>query len=1141
MSDQQTQSQFVSEFVRRQGRERKAALDDFHLRANNIQPSESSGEGDGVLSKAVGAIGAVGSAAGDVAQGVGLELLPAMWGGATSAVSQIFKSFDSLAWWMEDVMPGDTTFDGPNPLEGISKFAEWLTPAEPRTVTGGVIKSVSQFLLPFGALSKAAKAAGVSHGVTRSMGAGFVADALAFDPDGDNLSALLQSVPALANPVTAYLADKGPDVGEMEKRIKNAIEGAGIGAASDVLMSTFRLYRERKIRTDQGYGVPPQPPKPEPDDAGPTAESGSPSEPKPSPEEPDIPVTDKDEIDAYYNDPAGWIEKRMASATSAAEQSPPKDATTSAKYPGVDSPGTAEHTYINWNRIHSPEDIDGLLRTVAADTPGLIQKYADNVRSDILDATRGVQSHTETEAAGLRLASEEAARVIEDIIGRPPKTALSAEMMIAGRHIMHSSARQVRELARVAAMPNAGKVDTFLYSQALARHYALTAQLIGSRTEAARATASWRIEVGDDNDAAAMKLYEMFRTGTSEKDARASAIQVNAMGENETAIATHARDVASPSWRAGIFEYFINGLLSSPKTHVVNVVSNAITSGWAIPERYLAEKISRGAIPHGESTAMLYGVAQGTRDALRAMSGLGRTEQMEELIENFRTSSKIDDYNASTSDLGAVVIDRLEKRAGLDPAGNLAGGINVAAQALNLPSRALEWEDIGFKMLNFRMEMNALAFRESGGDPQKMADFLSDPPEEVLNEALHAAHVRTFTNKLGNIGQMGTQFLNSIDHYVGLPVARWIMPFIRTPVNILKYSLDRTPAAMVFPKFRDAIRAGGAKAALAKSQIALGTGLIQTAAQLAIEGNLTGAGSMDPSIQATQRLLSPQWSIRVGDDWYSYNRLDPMGMILGFGAMAAEVAANGDEAQVETFISAATMIIAANITDKMYTKQAIDFIAAFDPRNPTRGMDQWVNDQLNSVIPYRMLVGNLARAIDPVRRQTRLPTDLGVDPEAVMSWADGASQRIKRDIPGMSDTLPPMRDHFGRESSRESPLGWTFDFISPTYWSSGPKTPEDQYLYDLRVALPPVSRKIRGVKLQGDEYDFLSRRAGELAYEQMRHVTGFLRQIPSVETQKDLVLDVFSNAREAARGETIGMFPMLQQRVMRAEMNAARL
>ena len=1137
MSDQ-GEGAFISEFSDRLKREEKEAVGDIHLRANSIKPSESSGEGDGVLSKAVGAIGAVGSAAGDVAQGVGLELLPAMWGGATSAVSQIFKSFDNLAWWIEDVVPGDTTFEGPNPLEGMSKFADWLTPTDPRTVTGGVIKSASQFLLPFGALSKAAKAAGVSHGVTRSMGAGFVADALAFDPDGDNLSALLQSVPALANPVTAYLADKGPDVGEMEKRIKNAIEGAGIGAASDVLMSTFRFYRERKIRTDQGYGVPP---RPQPEQAKPDSDSETSPEPKPSSPEPEIPVTDRDEIDAYYDDPAGWIEKRMASATSAAEQTPPKDATSSAKYPGVDSPGTAEHTYINWNRIRSPDDIDGLLRTVAADTPGLIQKYADNFRSDILDATRGVQSHSETEAAGLRLASEEAARVIEDIIGRPPKTALSAEMMIAGRHIMHSSARQVRELARVAAMPNAGKVDTFLYSQALARHYALTAQLIGSRTEAARATASWRIDVGDDNDAAAMKLYDMFRTGTSEKDARASAIQVNAMGENETAIATHARDVASPSWRAGIFEYFINGLLSSPKTHVVNVVSNAITSGWAIPERYLAEKISRGAIPHGESTAMLYGVAQGTRDAFRAMSGLGRTEQMEELIENFRTSSKIDDYNASTSDLGAVVIDRLEKRAGLDPAGNLAGGINFAAHALNLPSRALEWEDIGFKMLNFRMEMQALAFRESGGNPQKMADILSDPPDEVLNEALHTAHVRTFTNKLGNMGQMGTQFLNSVDHYVGLPVARWIVPFIRTPVNILKYSLARTPAAMLFPKFHDAIRAGGAKAALATSQMALGTALIQTAAQLAIEGNLTGAGSMNPTIQATQRQLSPQWSIKAGDDWYSYNRLDPMGMILGFGAMAAEVAANGDEAQVETFISAATMIIATSITDKMYTKQAIDFIAAFDPRNPTRGMDQWVNDQLNSVIPYRMLVGNLARAIDPVRRQPRLPTDLGVDPEAVMSWAEGASQRIKRDIPGMSDTLPPMRDHFGRESSRESPLGWTFDFISPTYWSSGPKTPEDQYLYDLRVALPPVSRKIRGVKLQGDEYDFLSRRAGELAHEQMRQVRGLLRQILSVETQKDLVLDVFSDAREAARGETIGMFPMLQQRVMRAEMNAARL
>lgn len=122
------------------------------------------------------------------------------------------------------------------------------------TVTGGFIKSTSQFLTGFLPALKGAKVLGAAKGAgslfAGEMAAGAVADMVVFDPNEDRLSTYLNEVPALADIVPDWLADTNPEnQTQWEGRLKNAIEGAGLGLAAESLMRAFKYYKAQRAVT----------------------------------------------------------------------------------------------------------------------------------------------------------------------------------------------------------------------------------------------------------------------------------------------------------------------------------------------------------------------------------------------------------------------------------------------------------------------------------------------------------------------------------------------------------------------------------------------------------------------------------------------------------------------------------------------------------------------------------------------------------------------------------------------------------------------------------------------------------------------------------------------------------------------------
>ena len=174
----------------------------------------------------------------------------ALVNGAVEGVNNTLEAaYQAAIFWDQNfggkVMPAELP-DIPKPFD------------VPDTTVNTIVSTIGQFVVPFGAAGKAMGAAKLGTNVAasfpkaakiaRPMIQGAIADFSAFDGHEARLSNLIESVPALQNPVSEYLAASEDD-SELEGRFKNAVEGLGVGAAADGLFKCLSAVKAaRKAR-----------------------------------------------------------------------------------------------------------------------------------------------------------------------------------------------------------------------------------------------------------------------------------------------------------------------------------------------------------------------------------------------------------------------------------------------------------------------------------------------------------------------------------------------------------------------------------------------------------------------------------------------------------------------------------------------------------------------------------------------------------------------------------------------------------------------------------------------------------------------------------------------------------------------------
>lgn len=876
--------------------------------------------------------------------------------------------------------------------ENITKAEEGVLPDAPKTGAGAMAESISQFTVGMIGAGKFLRVANLLQkadtATTLARGAveGALVDAFAFDPFQGRLSNLIEQHPSLSNPVTEYLQAK-PGDSEAEGRFKNAIEGLGLGMAVEGFLRVVKAVKGAKDIAEV------------------------------SGREAGLKELEKafDAIDAEValqkKAPAGGVE--APKELSAKPQSEP-----TAKALLSDRAVESVIRDAKADVFISPNYVEDLWRHDKIDAAGgvkvVLETVAEGVREKITKATGGVQTWNETIARSedfaesLGLKSDEFMANLSVLAKDADK---QAAMVLTARRIQTGLATEITEMAK--KLDLGVEKDRTKINASIQKLAELESILAPIRTAQARGTRQWGIIT---DDLASQQTIKMIIASGGDPLAVSKLLRPQTVGQKALNY---------------LLEYRINSLLSGPKTQIVNLVSNMLMTAVRPLERVIGGDVHGGLAEYA-------GVVRGLWDSVKLAAKAFKLE--ESILDPLVVRQEVARFATSANALG------------LRPNSPMGKAVDWLGTVIRLPSRFLTTGDELFKQLNYRASAYAVVTKEAserGLKGLELANYIETRFQEFFENgkgidpaALREAKISTFQEDLiqGSIAASSASFISR--H----PTLRLIMPFVKTPINILKQATFRTPGInLLLESYRGELKAGGSRAARARGQLAFGGILWGSAIALALSGRITGRGPSGKDHQKRQALMLSGWraySIKVGNKYIGYDRLDPWGAFFGIAADVAELGPQTQDRDFSDLAIAATAALARNLTSKTYLRGLSEALDAFSDGDP-KATERWFASMAGSFVPSgAQQVAGLAGLGDEYLREVRSTVD------AMMAK-----------IPGLSETLPLRRNILG-EPIRVS-VGIGPDSISPIQYSEIIDDTVKQELASIGAAIAMPPEKIR--------------------------------------------------------------------------------
>lgn len=1012
-----------------------------------------------------------------------------------------FMGLNSAAEWVNDRLP-DAMREMSDELRG-GELTEDVVPTTEKaeSTTGGFIRGMSQFMTGFipilGQVNKlkwASKGGKVTQAIKKGTIAGAPVDFAGFDPNDPNaanaLGAMLDGHPEMQRIVLDYLGTQSDDPAVFN-RFKNAFVGAALGVVAEPVVAggkalgkaTFnkmaKAIREYKIAratakgkadlqiTDDELGIDMAEVKPRvvPDTP---AQPSKPVDPVDTKVETPKPAG---EIPRVYTDRG--IQKPFLSVK------PEKLDQLEEAFTSGDYRGQLDNTDINFDFIKSTEDAKDVINTF----------------SNLDGADKAKVTFKETEELASHLGTS-----IKNVNETYLKTKGLASRVLAARRVMVASAEHMFELASKAELSGTAEDALKVRKQALI-HSGFQKELSGIKTEIARSLNAMKIEASGA-DAKLAQIDALVTSFGGRDNLDKFIASVNHLAKQEDAafrLGQFTKRGATARTVDAILEAYITGLLWNPKTQIVNFLGNTSASVLGVLERRYAENINpktgklqlrrnRGeGVVAGEAHAMLQGLREGYREAwdLALKTWKDDAPATDALV-------KTDVYKPHEKAISAD---------GLHMKGNIGKYADYLGNFLRLSTRSLMSADEFFKTINYRMHLHSLAHRRAQGlnltgkDYEDALDEIMRNPEPELHmEAMDFARYNTFTEDLakGSRSKQIQQIIENDGNHPGGAVLKGVLksyiPFFRTPVNLLRFSAERTPALRVLSKrLRDQMASGDAATRqLAEAKLATGNSIFLMTLGMAQSGLITGAPPSDKELNANQRRRGwKPYSIVIPhqvnpfsdvDVYIPYNRFDPVGMTIGMTAdywQASTMLINGisrardegfhDLVQDDLADAASMMVLSTvnNLEERAYMQGLANVIEIY--KNPEKAAKQMV-----SVVPplsfMSAAVRGVTRTIDPVKRIT--------DDDTIFKEIRNT---IYRNIPGLSQELPADRDLEGNKQfypGNGTNILWNGfnNLVNPATPSSITDSTVDRRVQELKVEIVDI-RGTRAVEFQGIRVD----------------------------------------------------------------------
>ncbi|MDM8214783.1 hypothetical protein QUW15_01180 [Desulfovibrio piger] len=915
------------------------------------------------------------------------DTLLAAGSGILKGADETFDFFQSVGKFVPEV--ASNIWDSGSLTEGWKQTPWRVTPDaekdrglwgeavnyKPDTVVGEGVKELARFVAGFVGAGKALKAAnilqkaGAGTALARSSVQGMTADFFGSDGLERNLGDVLEQFPQLQDTALTFLAHDKDD-SEIEGRLKNTMEGLGIGLAFEGVLWSLKALRSMRKAS--------------------------------SPEEAaDALVRSVDELE---NRPAAAQSEATSPQPTGAkdpafEESAPREKIWDGKEPSKDDAVTElpPENLLKPDELLGEEDVLNMVRS-SRDEKEAVQGIIGNVNYRRIVFSSPSTSHTlknlaealadkTLKNAGVEHHNDMFAEAMRDL----KRSGLNADMLLMQTarnaedlHRIGLETLQARSLynfmltdmERLVTKFDAGTITDIEKAELKALHVSVQQfqkALADVRTETGRATSLWKKVVDDqtvtpfafkDGEKARAYLADL---GVDKEELKAIAKTIReARGDHMAAVRTLT---ARPSLLAfgfnAIRSFFIHNILSGPVTQTINATGNAINALDIPLSRIIGGAVKGNKYERELGYNMLKGMYANMGVAWRHASRAFRTRQT--ILEGGRSGTMFENGASMIIESPRLRDVYMARKA------NPEEGLNPFEEYLsNISDWGRKWlfgahnvmtgVDEFFRQLSYRGDLYARAVHEGvknrhlSGETldayvRSVTDKAADEygrvllneavPENILKEyedaynafrkarkpaekeaartrmfeakkafeaeqasieqrgllreqALETARRVTFTQDPGE----GTRaVINAVNRIPGM---RYVCPFIRTPVNIVKDFYAHTAfngihRGLAEESSRELAERNPAFWAETTGRILMG----MTPLSLIVGYHLmsapdspawlTGAPPEGKREREKWYAVGNQpYSVRIGGTWVGYKRLGPLGLMLMVAAIFSD-------------------------------------------------------------------------------------------------------------------------------------------------------------------------------------------------------------------------------------------------------------
>lgn len=487
------------------------------------------------------------------------------------------------------------------------------------------------------------------------------------------------------------------------------------------------------------------------------------------------------------------------------------------------------------------------------------------------------------------------------------------------------------------------------------------------------------------------------------------------------------------SWGEKFNAWRYIAMLANPKTHVRNIIGNAL---FAVP-REVKNIIGAGVESLAEKAKLIE-----------------KGDRTKALINPFSESDKkLLDFGGKNFDVNEPILRGQSRwNDSARPEDSVVFKNPILEKLRKMNGGALDKADIKFMKPAYRtamaryMKANGLTAADMTGEVLKKAEAVAS--EEALKATYRDANAfASWLSKTKNVAPDASRWRK-----LGAVVVESIVPFAKTPTNILRRGLEYSPVGLMqgMTKIGRALaRKDGQMLVEAIDRMAgglTGSGILGLGYMLNRNGLVTVEVGNDSEGNFRKGLGEQNYALKFGDSSFTLDWAAPMSMPFFVGANISEQTKNHDLSIKDVYNSlgdimnpVAEMSMLQGLTNTMGTMAGSQSGGA-KIESALIGIG---TNYASQAVPT--ISGQLARIFDNTQRSTT-STEEGT----AMRSLDKFQKQMRAKVPGLSRTLEPALDSWGNEKKYGSKTERVLEnFVSPGYYSENKATAVDKKLLKL--------------------------------------------------------------------------------------------